>query len=96
MTFLLKQFLTRLLNFLEQHFAKQHVATPPLSRLRARGLKPSLIGALVHNTTFFRLPVGGLKPRALANIPSPACGRGCATAWERGGFPIAKKANHAK
>jgi hypothetical protein len=96
----LKRFLARLLNFLAQHFAKQHCATPPLtptlSRIRAMGLKPSLIGALVHNKTFFRLPVGGVKPRALANIPSPASGRGCATAWERGGFPIAKKANHAK
>jgi hypothetical protein len=89
------RYLAQQLDFTKQHFAKSPLS-PTLSRLRARGLKLGHIGALVQNTAFFRLLTEWLKPRIAAIIPSPAGGRGCATAWERGNLPIAKRLYHAK
>ena len=50
--------------------------------------------------TLSRLRARELKPRFAAIMPSPAGGRGCATAWVRAAIftslPIAKKAKSCK
>jgi hypothetical protein len=90
MMVILKLCLTRQYNFARSPLS------PTLSRLRARGLKPTHFGAFVQSTVLSSLLTKWLKPHTLAIIPSPASGRGCATAWERGNLPIAKRLNHAK
>ena len=70
--------------------------TPTLSRARARELILAHIGELKQSTFHSRLLAGWLKPRNLAIMPSPAGGRGCATAWVRGKLPEIQKLNHAK
>ena len=95
MTLTLKLGLSRQFNFaLPSHFAKSSL-TPTLSRLRARELELVHIGELEQNTAFSHLLATWLKLRNLANISSPAGGRGCPTGRERGNLPIAKRLNYA-
>ena len=46
--------------------------------------------------TLSRLRERELKPCSAAIMPSPAGGRGCATAWERGYLSGTKEAKRAK
>ena len=104
MTLTLKLGLSRQFNFaLPSHFAKSSL-TPTLSRLRARELELVHIGELEQNTAFSHLLATWLKLRNLANISSPAGGRGCPTGRERGAISIglqislliAQRLNYAK
>ena len=46
--------------------------------------------------TLSRLRAREFEPEIFAIMPSPASGRGCATARERGYLPIAKRLDYAK